>query len=168
MMSSLNESQTWKRDAMSLINRIKSLENSFPQLPLKGWPDEFGSRLQSAYFSAQQGVWDATHDHRLSLVAAGIWTDSFLAELQIDPTATRPELASASVDYPMCGGIDDELETDGHEISAEGWAARNALIAEAVAAVLSPEDEAAIADIVRGYAASRLRSQTAPVPKPLE
>lgn len=105
----------------TLINRIRSLEDAFPVLRAKGWPDEFGSRLQGAFFSAQQGVMDATGDHRLSLVAACIWTDGFLAELTIDPTATRPELACASVDYPMCG-IDDELETDGHEISPEAWA----------------------------------------------
>jgi hypothetical protein len=148
---------------MSLIRRIRSLEDAFPVLPAKGWPDEFASRLQAAFFSAQQGVMDATGDHRLSLIAAGIWTDSFLADLQVDPTATRPELASASVDYPMCG-IDDELSTEGCELAPEAWAARNALIGEALAAVLSPDDEAAIADVIKG----RKPSQTAPTPKPLE
>ena len=159
---------------LAMIAKLRDRLRRLPTPPeMSAWPPEFSSRLQDAYYGSHQGVLFATGgDNRLAIIAAGMWTDRYLADLETDPNATRPDIANGSEEFPYPSVADGDEEGEismdvTRVLEPEEEAALAALIVEARAVVLGAEDEEWIARTTREARENQPRSPTAPHKPPL-
>jgi hypothetical protein len=109
---------------LNLMGRLKRLERALPcvdRLRLADlWPDEWSSRLALAAFDAHAATFNVTGDDELAQRAMDIWTEGFLAELGVNPEATRPRLSAftdvGEAPWPKIDDDDADGEADTEEL----------------------------------------------------
>jgi hypothetical protein len=149
----------------SLSAWLTDLEGRLP--PFRSapiWEPRFVERLVVAGFDAHEAVLSKTGDKVLALKAMTLWVSAFEARLKSGDEAPAMELAVTSDTWPVFD--DDDGPTGRAELSPEAAAALDELIEDAMTFPFEADDVAWMETTTHEHEASRVRSQTAPVPRP--
>jgi hypothetical protein len=132
------------------------------------WEPQFVERIVAAGFDAHEAVLTKSGgDNVLALKAMTIWMSAYGERLKAGDETPVMELATYSDTYPILE--DDDGEPMGlAELGPEAAAALDLLIEDAQTHPFEAADLEWMETTTRAHEASRMRSQTAPTPKPLE